>query len=188
LLKDKLLSLLQVGYVAVDDTPYKGNLASALRKLNETVVVMGKYLVGNANFQSTLNTTALTALALTATANTTSTIQNIMDASTFINAGSSTGYTRNAGSLIATVPATGATVIATAVSITTANYVVLKTVETLGTGSIAYYVSRDNGTTYTRIYSGAGVFLGEQPAGTNVVYKVVITGNAALNKIGFNFR
>jgi hypothetical protein len=259
LLKDKLLSFLQTGYVDISDTVYKGNLAKALRALNETVVTMGNYLVGNANCQLDLNTTALAGLALTSTANAATKIQNVMDGTSWINGTGTSNYTRQTTASITnetatdsgdhttystsqtslvsgrvvkkngetittgftitgtsvvfdtanaaedvitltynytiaqpylkvTTPGTPAVIVANAVTINTANYAVLKTVQSLGTGTIKYELSRDGGTTYTRIYEGAGVFLGEQPTGTDVVIKITITGNATLSKFGISFR
>ena len=55
--------------------------------------------------------------------------------------------------------------------------------ETLGTGSITYYVSRDNGTTWTQCTKETVTNIGSQPSGTQLKWKVVITGNAELNAI-----
>ena len=56
--------------------------------------------------------------------------------------------------------------------------------ETLGTGSIAYYVSRDNGTTWTACTKETVTNISAQPTGTQLKWKAVITGNAELNSIG----
>ncbi len=55
--------------------------------------------------------------------------------------------------------------------------------ETLGTGSITYYVSRDNGTTWTQCTKESYCSLAAQPSGTQLKWKVTVTGNAELNGI-----
>lgn len=55
--------------------------------------------------------------------------------------------------------------------------------ETLGTGSIAYSVSRDNGTTWTTCTKETVCSISSQPSGTNVKWKAVITGDAELNGV-----
>jgi len=55
--------------------------------------------------------------------------------------------------------------------------------ETLGTGSITYYVSRDNGTAWTQVAKETVASLSSQPSGTQLKWKAVITGNAELNAI-----
>lgn len=55
--------------------------------------------------------------------------------------------------------------------------------ETLNTGSITYYVSRDNGITWTLCPQGAVVNIATQPTGTQLKWKAVINGNAELNGI-----
>ncbi len=55
--------------------------------------------------------------------------------------------------------------------------------ETLGTGSITYYVSRDNGTTWTQCTKETVTSISGQPSGTQLKWKAVINGNAELNAI-----
>lgn len=55
--------------------------------------------------------------------------------------------------------------------------------ETLGTGTITYYVSRDNGTTWTQCTKETVTSISAQPSGTQLKWKAVITGNAELNSI-----
>lgn len=55
--------------------------------------------------------------------------------------------------------------------------------ETLGTGSITYYVSRDNGTTWTQCAKETVTNISSQPSGTQVKWKAAISGNAELNAI-----
>ncbi len=55
--------------------------------------------------------------------------------------------------------------------------------EALGTGSITYYVSRDNGTTWTACTKETVTSINSQPSGTQLKWKAVITGNAELNAI-----
>lgn len=55
--------------------------------------------------------------------------------------------------------------------------------ETLGTGSIAYSVSRDNGTTWTSVTKDTVTDISSQPSGTQMKWKAVITGDAELDAI-----
>lgn len=55
--------------------------------------------------------------------------------------------------------------------------------ETLGTGSITYSVSRDNGTTWTQCAKETVTSISSQPSGTQLKWKAAITGNAELNAI-----
>lgn len=55
--------------------------------------------------------------------------------------------------------------------------------ETLGTGSITYYVSRDNGTTWTQCAKETTTNISVQPSGTQLRWKAVISGNAELNSV-----
>lgn len=55
--------------------------------------------------------------------------------------------------------------------------------ETLGTGSITYSVSRDDGTTWTPCTKETVTSISTQPSNTQVRWKAVITGNAELNAI-----
>ncbi len=81
-------------------------------------------------------------------------------------------------------PSSSATVISTAYSETTApaEAMVIAS-ETLNSGSITYYVSRDNGTTWTACTKETVTSISSQPSGTNVRWKAVITGNAELEAI-----
>jgi hypothetical protein len=82
------------------------------------------------------------------------------------------------------VPAGSATVISNAYTEPTAPTEALVTAdETLGTGSITYYVSRDNGTTWTTCPKETVTSISSQPSGTQLKWKVAITGNAELNAI-----
>jgi hypothetical protein len=55
--------------------------------------------------------------------------------------------------------------------------------ETLGSGSITYSVSRDNGTTWTACTKETVTNISSQPSGTQLKWKAVITGDAELNAI-----
>ena len=55
--------------------------------------------------------------------------------------------------------------------------------ETLGAGTITYYVSRDGGTSWTQCNKETVTNISSQPSGTQVAWKAVITGNAELNAI-----
>ena len=93
--------------------------------------------------------------------------------------------------LKATDSAEECTIVSNAYTVaSTNNYVVPKVgTQTLGTGTIKYYVSRDGGTTYTQVYPGIGKFIGMQPTGNSFVFKIVINGNAELTGgIGFKLR
>jgi len=99
-------------------------------------------------------------------------------------------YTLGNPTLGATDTTATCTIISNAFTVTTDNYVVMKVgTETLGTGSISYYVSRDAGTTYRQIYPSKGRILVGEPTGTSFVFKIVITGDATLSGgIGFGLR
>ena len=83
------------------------------------------------------------------------------------------------------VPPTGdANVISAAYTQSTAPKEVLVTAqETLGTGSIIYYVSRNNGTNWTSCTKEVLCNIDSQPSGTQVRWKAVIAGNAELDGI-----
>ncbi len=84
-----------------------------------------------------------------------------------------------------TLPASTATVISNAYAVSTVpTEAIVIPDETLGTGSITYYVSRDNGTTWTVCTKEIVTNISSQPSGTQVKWKAVITGNAELNAIG----
>lgn len=55
--------------------------------------------------------------------------------------------------------------------------------ETLNDGTVTYYISRDNGTTWSEADNGEVVSLTSQPSGTQVRWKAVITDDAELNGI-----
>jgi Neuraminidase (sialidase) len=55
--------------------------------------------------------------------------------------------------------------------------------ETLNGGTITYYVSRDNGTTWTTCTKETMTNISSQPSGTQLKWKVTMTGNAELNAI-----
>lgn len=57
---------------------------------------------------------------------------------------------------------------------------VVETIQTLGTGTITYYVSRDGGITFTQCTLDTITDISAQSIGTSIVLKVVITGNAEL--------
>jgi hypothetical protein len=60
--------------------------------------------------------------------------------------------------------------------------------ETLNTGAIAYAISRDNGATYTTATKDVLADISAQPAGTTIVTKAEITGDAELNAIAWGWR
>lgn len=77
-----------------------------------------------------------------------------------------------------------ATVISNAYTQATAPTTALITAdETLGTGSITYSVSRNNGTTWTTCTKETVTSISSQPTGTQLKWKAAITGNAELNAI-----
>jgi hypothetical protein len=55
--------------------------------------------------------------------------------------------------------------------------------ETLNTGAITYYVSRDSGTTWTQCTKETLTSISSQPTGTQLKWKAVISGDAELNSI-----
>ena len=55
--------------------------------------------------------------------------------------------------------------------------------ETLKTGTLTYYVSRDNGTTWTLCPKDTVVNISSQPSGTQIKWKAIITNDAELNAI-----
>ena len=179
-----LTDVVTLGYHKCTKVGEKGSLKKAFKYLGDNVLTAGSYVFGDKAMQKSLDTTALAAITLGTTAATTTKIVEAFDANTFVNAGSSTNYTLDTTGKVlkATLTTATATVVSNAYTVSsTDNYAVLKLgTETLGTGTISYFVSRDNGTTFTQIYGGSGVFLGAKPTGTSLVFKVVITGNAQL--------
>jgi hypothetical protein len=63
--------------------------------------------------------------------------------------------------------------------------VVVESIEILGTGTITYFISRDNGTTYTQCIPDTITDISIQPVGTSMVIQAVITGNAELSAIAW---
>jgi hypothetical protein len=186
----KLKTLIDVGYVTSTDTLEKISIKRAMKVLKNNVLEYNGNLFLDREGQKALNSVALTGITLAATANAASKIENIMDANTWINAGSSSNYTCDTGAfeLKATATESPCVVVSNAVTIATDNYVVLKTDAVLGTGAIKYEISRNNGVTFKQIYSGYGSQLFDLPAGTNIVLKFTITGNAVVKKFGLSFR
>jgi len=77
-----------------------------------------------------------------------------------------------------------ATVVSTAFSESSAPAEAMITVsETLNSGSITYYVSRDNGTNWTQTAKDTVTDISAQPSGTQVRWKAEITGDAELDAI-----
>lgn len=60
-------------------------------------------------------------------------------------------------------------------------YILLTVDEKLNSGSIAYYVSRDNGVTWSQINPNVKTDISSQPANNKLVVKAVITGDAELS-------
>jgi len=84
-----------------------------------------------------------------------------------------------------TVPGSGsAAVISTAFTEPTApTEAILTASQALGTGSITYYVSRNNGTNWTQCTNEQVCSLTGQPTGTQLRWKASISGNAELDAI-----
>jgi len=160
------------------------SLRKAFKALGERLLTAGSYVFSDPTIQKSLNTTVLAGITLGTTAATTTKIVEAFDANTFVNAGSSTNYTVDTTGKVlkATNSTSTCTVVSNAYTVSsTDNYAVLKVgTESLDTGTISYFVSRDNGTTFSQIYPNSGVFLGAKPTGTSLVFKVVITGTAQL--------
>jgi len=77
-----------------------------------------------------------------------------------------------------------ATIVSTVYSVFSAPTEAMVTAdETLGAGSVTYYVSRDNGTTWTECAKDTVTSISAQPTGTQLKWKAVITGDAELNAI-----
>lgn len=60
--------------------------------------------------------------------------------------------------------------------------------ETLGTGTISYSLSRDNGTTFTAIIEDTLTDISAQPMGTTVVVKATITGYAEIKALAWGWK
>lgn len=179
-----LTDVVTLGYHKCTAVGEKESLRKAFRALGERLLAAGSYVFSDPTIQKSLNTTVLAGITLGTTAATTTKIVEAFDVNTFVNAGSSTNYTVDTTGKVlkATSSASTCTVVSNAYTVSsTDNYAVLKVgTESLGTGTISYFVSRDNGTTFSQIYPNSGVFLGAKPTGTSLVFKVVITGTAQL--------
>lgn len=179
-----LTDVVTLGYHKCTAVGEKESLRKAFRALGERLLAAGSYVFSDPTIQKSLNTTVLAGITLGTTAATTTKIVEAFDVNTFVNAGSSTNYTVDTTGKVlkATSSASTCTVVSNAYTVSsTDNYAVLKVgTESLGTGTISYFVSRDNGTTFSQIYPNSGVFLGVKPTGTSLVFKVVITGTAQL--------
>ncbi len=80
---------------------------------------------------------------------------------------------------------TTATVVSNAFSQSSApSELILVADETLGTGSINYYASRNNGTDWTQCSNEAVCDISSQPTGSQLRWKATISGNAELDAIG----
>lgn len=62
---------------------------------------------------------------------------------------------------------------------------VIESIEVPGTGSVTYSISRDNGVTFTTVPKGVITDISGQPAGTNIIAKAIIAGNAELKAIAY---
>lgn len=78
--------------------------------------------------------------------------------------------------------AQSSTLVTTATNIANAK---LTATATLGTGSATYYLSNDNGTTWTPATSGTGLTFAS--TGTQLKYKVVLTGNTTISSISIAY-
>ena len=113
-------------------------------------------------------------------------VVDVLNDASGINSGASSGYTWRGSPNYDVVVTSGgpATVISNAYSESSVPAEAIVTAdETLGTGSITYYVSRDNGTTWTSCAKDTVTNISAQPSGVQLKWKAVITGNAELNAI-----
>ena len=190
LYESSFLSLINTGYVLASGTDEKIRLKKAMKALSNEMKEHGNYVFGDKQFLNSLDTTALASVNLATTAASGTTIVEAMDANTFVNVAKSTNYTvdTTGKALKATLATQTCTIVSNAYTVTSSNYCVLKSTETLGTGTIQYFVSRDGGTTFKQVYKNGGVVLFDTPTGTNFCFKVVVAGNAQVNAIGFNLR
>lgn len=62
----------------------------------------------------------------------------------------------------------------------TVTQAIIEAEQTLGSGSITYSISRDNGATFTEINVDTLTDISAQPSGTEIVLKAVLTGDAQL--------
>lgn len=67
----------------------------------------------------------------------------------------------------------------------TLSKIIVEAVQTLNSGTITYYVSRDNGTNYTACNLDTVTDISYQPTGTSIVLKAIITGNAQLLSVAW---
>lgn len=186
--ESNLTSVLTKGFAEVTNDTERLAISRALRELSVGVIEAGSFVLCNATKQAELNVAPLEALTLLTTHAADTVVENVMDASTFIKTASSSNYTVADGSLTATAPEDPAVVVSNNVTVTDNSYVVLKVAATLGTGSIEYFVSRCGGTVFTPVEPNDGVILFNQPAGTDFAYKIIVHGDASLQKIGFSLR
>lgn len=186
-----LTDVITTGYHKCTTVGEKDHLKKAFHAVNDRLKTAGSYVFGDKLMQKSLDTTALSGITLGTTAATTTKIVEAFDVSTFVATNTNATVDTTNKVLKATVTTSPATVVSNSYTVSsTDNYVVLKTgTETLGTGTISYYISRDAGVTFTQIYGGTGVFIGAKPTGTSFVFKIVITGTAQLaGGLGFAIR
>jgi hypothetical protein len=87
-----------------------------------------------------------------------------------------------------TTPKSGTIVWNTVIASSVPTYAYVTADETLGTGSITYYMSRDNGTTYTQCAKNTLIDISSQPSNLYMKLKAVISGNAILNSISWGWK
>jgi hypothetical protein len=182
-------NLLTQGYQQFASTDEQATLQKAARAMRINVKSAGNCVYGDALFQKPLDATVFAGISLAATATSGTSVVQAFDAATFINAGASANYTLTVATkeLKATSTATPCTVVSNPFTISALNYCVLKAGTVAGTGTVSYFISRDNGVNFRQIY--AGMILSGTPAGTAFVFKIVITGNSTLTGgIGFLLR
>lgn len=63
------------------------------------------------------------------------------------------------------------------------NNAIVEAIQTLGTGTINYYISRDGGTTFTQCSLDVMTDISAQPGGTSIVLKAVISGDSILSAV-----
>ena len=185
-------NLLNLGYVQASSTDEQAVLSKSAKQMRINTRVANGYIYGDDLFQKPFNTTALSGISLATSAATDTSAVEAFDVNTFVDAEKSSNYTVNTtGKLIkATSTASDCVIVSNSYTVTANKYCVLKTgTETLGTGSISYFISRDNGVTFKQIYANKGQIMFTMPTGTSFVFKVVITGNSQLaGGIGFSLR
>lgn len=100
-----------------------------------------------------------------------------------IDTSRSTGHQFNGAnkSMRAAVPAAGATIVSTPDVVgSTPVRIFFVAEDQLNSGSITYYVSRDDGATWSEISSGALLDVSGQPSGSSVRAKAIISGDAEI--------